>query len=116
MVHRGQVTRRSGHRGRPSLLLASVLEAREQDRLAKAQLAAARARRRALALPPDDQHEWLRVPQTATRLGVSQRRVYQLAQAGRLPYTLVGDLRWFRADHVRIAANAREFMAEAQQA
>lgn len=116
LVHRGRIDHRPGHSNRPSLLLSSVLEAREQDRVGQVERQAKRSRRRARSGPPDDGHEWLPVSQVAGRLGVSTRRVHQLAAAGQLPFTTVGNRRWFRADHVQVAANVRRFTSKVRAA
>lgn len=116
MVREGLITQRSGPRGQPSLLLESVLEAREQDRRRRAARAAVRAHRKQSTGPPDDVYEWLRSIQVAQQLGISRKRVDQLVLAGRLPFTRVGGLRWFRSDHVEVTANVRRFKSQMAKA
>jgi excisionase family DNA binding protein len=102
----GRIEQRHLPRGFPSLSRASVqaFAAENQQR--------ARARKRVAAqrpasMPPDDQRRWLSSAETAQLLGISRRRVDQLAKRESLPFVQAGRRRWFRQDHIEMVAAAR---------
>jgi hypothetical protein len=102
----GRIDQRRLPRGFPSLSRVSVetFADERQRRAGDRQLAAAH---RPASTPPDDQHTWLSSAETAQALGISRRRVDQLAMRESLPFVLAGLRRWFRRDHIEMVAAAR---------
>lgn len=109
-IQRGEITHRPAPDRRPSVGRESVL-AWAAARAEHAEIAAERARERALAhaesLPPASDHDWIDTATAAKVLGVSAVRVSQLAQADRLPHVRKGRRVWFRRDQLEVVAAAR---------
>jgi hypothetical protein len=102
----GVIEQRHLARGSPSLSRASVesFAAHWRQRLQERERAAARKQ---VSAPPDDGYDWLTAAQTADMLGLSRRRVDQLAKRESLPFVQAGHLRWFRRDHIDLVKRAR---------
>jgi excisionase family DNA binding protein len=102
----GRIDQRHMPRGFPSLSRASVetFAAEQQQRAREREQGAAQ---RPVSGPPDDHHTWLGSAETAQILGISRRRVDQLAKQESLPFVQVGRRRWFRRDHVDLVKHAR---------
>jgi len=110
LVHAGLIKSRPRHGPRPSIDYASTLSAREHRAEIERKRAATRAARdaeRASRRPPEDEHVWLSAPTTAALLGVTRRRVAQLASADRIPHVNRAGRLWFRRDHIELFSAAR---------
>lgn len=101
-------------RGFPSLSRASV-ETFADERRRRARERELVAARQPVSTPPDDHHSWLSSAETAQVLGISRRRVDQLAERESLPFVQAGRRRWFRQDHIDLVKQARR-ASEAQSA
>jgi excisionase family DNA binding protein len=102
----GRIDQRRMPRGFPSISRDSVKAfASERRRLALDR--ERRSAQRPTSEPPDDKHEWLSSLEAAEVLGMSRRRVDQLARRESLPFTQVGRRRWFRRDHIDLVKRAR---------
>lgn len=102
----GRIEQRQVPRGFPSLSRASVETFAEQwqQRAEKREVIGAR---RPASSRPDDDHTWLSSAETADILGISRRRVDQLAKRESLPFVQAGRRRWFRQDHIDLVKRAR---------
>jgi len=57
--------------------------------------------------PPDDEHDWLSIRQTAELLGVSRVAVHQRCRRDRLPCVAHGKQIWIRRDLLELVEHAR---------
>jgi excisionase family DNA binding protein len=102
----GRIEQRHVPRGFPSISRASVetFAAEHQQRTREREQVVAR---QPVSRPPDDPHTWLSSAETAQVLGISRRRVDQLAKRESLPFVQAGRRRWFRQDHIELVSHAR---------
>jgi hypothetical protein len=101
MIRRGDLARRER---RPILNRADVIALRDARRTG----AEMRAKPRAGAMPPDDEHEWLSARQAGSLMGVGAAAVSIRARRGRLPSVKHDGRRWFRRDHLELVKRADE--------
>ncbi|MDP3890499.1 hypothetical protein [Nocardioides sp.] len=116
-VRRGDIERRlTTNRAQPALRRESVERFAIQWRSAQREQRRRRAVRESRRFgPPDSEYVWLSPGVTALMLGVSRSRLRQLAREERVPFTMSSGRRWYRRDHVEIAAASRSVMRLAQQ-
>jgi excisionase family DNA binding protein len=110
LIARGELTSRGKRKGCLSRAQVESLavERRQAAERKRAEREAASARRmRGDRRPPDDEHEWLTVPQMAEILGVSRVAVGQRCRRGRLPFTWSEGRRWIRRDLLELVERAR---------